>query len=211
VTAAVSRALLKVAGRCLGTDRQGWALAMEAELEVAIEDGKPFAFAIGCLIAAWREMIQQSEGRLALANYALAFGLVLPTATLQFGQAMGFRMPYEPLSYGLLVATGRNPFLLSSLNSALPGLMILWLVLGGTHVRLAWVLVEGDWPRVIRSGARIAAATTTLTVVAATFTNDLSPLFPQITELGVELAAIMVSARWHSQFGPNRSVELVAR
>jgi len=209
MTAAVSRALLTLARQCLGTDRQGWALAMEAEFEVAMEDGKPFAFAIGCLIAAWREMIKQGEGRLVLANYALALGLVLPIATLQFGQAMGFPLLYRPLSVSLLVGAERNPYLTLSLNSALPTLMIVSLLLGAAQLRLAWVLVEGDWQRIVRSGARIAAATATLTMVTGTLMNDVSPLFPQVTELGIELAAILVSAWWHSRLRPQGSAELL--
>lgn len=211
MTAAVSRALLLVAGRCLGTHRQDWALAMDAEFEAAIEDGKPFAFAIGCLIAAWREMIRQSEGRLVLTNYALTLGLILPMAALQFGQVIGLRMPFERLLPSALIGAQGNPYLILSLNSALPILAILWLLLGAAHLRLAWVFLEGDWSRIVRSGALIAAATTTLSLVSGILMIDLSLLFPQVAGLGVELTAIFASSWWHSRLSARMSVELVIR
>ena len=108
---------------------------MQAEFEAAAEDGKPLAFAIGCLIAAWREMVKQGEGRLALANYALALGLLIPMAVQQFEQAVGFSMF---LGAGIPArSAGQNPYLIWSQNSAAPVLLVLWLLLGIAHLCLA--------------------------------------------------------------------------
>ena len=72
MTAALSRAVMSLAICCLGESRREWALAMQAEFEAATAEGEAFAFATGCLIAAWCEMPKHAEGRLVLANYALA-------------------------------------------------------------------------------------------------------------------------------------------
>ena len=40
--------------------------------------------------------------------------------------------------------------------------MILWLVLGMGHLRLAWVLLDRDWSSVVKIGALMAAAAITL-------------------------------------------------
>jgi hypothetical protein len=209
MTAALSRAVMSLAGRCLGTDRQEWALAMQAEFEAAAEDGKPLAFAIGCLIAAWREMVKQGEGRLALANYALALGLLIPMAVQQFEQAVGFSMF---LGAGIPArSAGQNPYLIWSQNSATPVLLVLWLLLGIAHLCLAWVLVEGDWPRVVKFGALIGAATITLSLFTGVLMLDPSPLIAQAGELAIELSALLASARWHSQLLANGSPELLAR
>jgi len=89
MTAAFARAVMALAVRCLRADCYEWGLAMEAEFEAAAEDGKPLLFATGCLIAGWREMVNHDEGRLVLAKYALALGLLLPIAGLQFERVIG--------------------------------------------------------------------------------------------------------------------------
>lgn len=94
---------------------------MQAEFDAAVEDGKPFVFAIGCLIAAWRGMVKQGEGRLVLANYALALGMLVPMAALQFEQAIGFFMPHGILAAG----AGQSPYLIWFQSSAVPVLLIL--------------------------------------------------------------------------------------
>lgn len=199
MTAPVSRAFMAIAGRCLGTDGEEWALAMRAEFEAAVDDGEPFTFAIGCLMAACRAMVKQGQGRLVVANYALALGLLLPMAALQFEQAVGVSMAAgKALPHGMLAAgAGQNPYLVSSQNSAVPVLLILWLLLGTAHACLAWVLVEEDWPGVVRFGALIGAATISLFLFKGVLMLDLAPLAAQFAELALELAAIAASAHWH--------------
>ena len=183
---------------------------MQAEFEAAVEDGKPFMFAIGCVIAAWREMFKQSEGRLALANYALALGLLIPMAALQFKHAIGFSIfPRDRLSYGMQAAgAAQNPYLMFSQNSAMPVLLSMWLLLGLAHLRLAWVLVEGDWPRVVKYGALIGAATIALSLFTGVLMLDLSPMGALIAEFGIELMAIGASAWWHDRLSSHAAPEL---
>jgi hypothetical protein len=214
MTAAVSRAVMSLAARCLGTDRREWGRAMAAEFEAAVEDGKPFAFAAGCLIAAWREMARHGEGRLVLANYALALGLLLPMAAFQFDRAIFVSsiVHAQQSHYGLLVlGAGQSPFVVWSQISAVPALLTLWLLLGIAHLGLAWVLVEGDWPRVVRFGAVIGAVTVTLLLFAGVLLLDLSSFVLQATGLGVELAAIVGAARWQARVHPNGATEALAR
>lgn len=213
MTAVVSRAVMSLAGRCIGADRQEWGLAMQGEFEAAVDDGKPFVFAIGCLVAAWREMVKQGEGRLFLANYALALGLLLPMAAVQFEQAIGFYMFPGGSVVGDMRAggAGQSPYLIWSQNSALPVLLIMWLLLGMAHLCLAWVLVEGDWPRVVKFVALIGAITMALFLFAGLLMLDLSPLISHVATLAIGLAAILTTARWHTRLLSPASPELPAR
>jgi hypothetical protein len=213
MTAAVSRAVMSLAGRCLGTDRREWGLAMQAEFEAAVDDGKPLVFAAGCLVAAWREMVNHGEGRLVLANYALVLGLLLPMAALQLQQAIGMSMfPGLTPAYATLVpGAGQNPYLAWSQNSAAPVLLMLWLLLGMAHLCLAWVLVDWDWPRAVKFGALIGATMVTLFLFTGVLLLDLWPLIAQAAKLCIEFAAILATARWHARLFSNPSSELLAQ
>jgi len=174
---------------------------MQAEFEAAVEDGKPFLFAIGCLAAALRSMVTQGEGRLVLTNYLLALGLLIPMAAMQFQQAIGLAMFIENgASQGMLADNvARNPYLIWSLNSAAPVLLTLSLLLGIAQLCLAWVLVEGNWSCVVKLGALIGAATLTLLLLSGVLMLALLPQVVHVAALGVELAAILFTARWHAR------------
>ena len=205
MTAVAARAVMFLARCCLGEDRREWALAMEGEFEAAVEKGEPLAFAAGCLIAAWGEMPKHEEGRLVLANYALALGLLIPMAFLQFACAIGFpnvftgqNGPYRMLSEG----GAQNPFLTDAQLTARPALFGIWLLLGIGHLCLAWVLVERDWTQVIKVGAAIAATTVTIFIFSQVLFFDVASLIPQAAALAVELALILVMARWQARIFP---------
>ena len=179
---------------------------MQGEFETAAEKGEPLAFAAGCLIAAWGEMPKHEEGRLVLANYALAIGLLIPMAFLQFACAVGFpnlftgqNGPYRMLSEG----GPQGLFLVDAQLTARPALLVIWLLLGVGHLCLAWVLVERDWARVINVGAAIAATTVTLLMFSVVLFFDVASLIPQAAALGVELAFILVMARWQARLFPD--------
>jgi hypothetical protein len=198
MTLAVSRALLSLASRSLGSDRRTWAMAMEAEFEAAVDDRRPFLFALGCLFAAWREIGKHSEGRLIVATYALALGVLIPMAALQFQQAVGFLSSAEGPPFGDPSASdGPNLYLIWSQNSAIPVLLITWLLLGMAHLCLAWMLVEGDWPRIVKCGTLIAAAMITLSLFMGVLMLDLSSLRAQVAELAIEFVAVVSMSRWH--------------
>jgi len=212
VTLALSRALLSLASRSLGSDRRTWAMAMEAEFETAVEDRRPFMFALGCLFAAWREIGKRSEGRLILANYALALGLLIPMAALQFQQAVGFLSLAEGPPFGVPRAgDGPNLYLIWSQNSAIPILLITWLLLGMAHLCLAWMLVEGDWPRIVKCGMLIGAAMITLSLFMGVLMLDLSSLRAQVAELATEFVAVVAMSRWHIRVLACASRDLLAQ
>lgn len=212
MTAAVSRALLALASRSLGSDRRTWAMAMEAEFEAAVEDRRPFLFALGCLFAAWREIGKHSEGRLIVATYALALGVLIPMAAMQFQQAVGFLSSAEGPPFGNPSASdGPNLYLIWSQNSAIPILLITWLLLGMAHLFLAWMLVEGDWPRIVKCGTLIGAAMITLSLFMGVLMLDLSSLRAQVAELAIEFVAVVSISRWHTRVLADASRDLPAR
>jgi hypothetical protein len=214
MTAAISRAVMYLAICCLGESRREWALAMHAEFEVAIAEGKPFAFATGCLAAAWREMPKHSEGRFVLANYALAIGLLIPMAVFQFGLALGFSSVFmgEGWSDGIVLAGAtQNPYLAWFQHRAALCLLIIWLLLGMGHLRLAWVLVDRDWTRVVKVSALIAATTATLFILTGVLLLDVTFVILQAAAMAIELMALVAAARGHARLFRNAASEMAAR
>lgn len=199
MTQALAKAVMTLATASLGENRREWAFAMEGEFEAAIEDGTSLAFATGCLIAAWREVPRQAEGRLVLANYALALGLLIPMAVLQFAQAVGVT---------LTIGDSPNPYLAWSQLTAAPILLILWVLLGMGHLRLAWALVERDWLGVMRVGALIGAAMITLFLFMGVLFLDVGALLSQAVALAFELTAILAAARGQARLVSNTTVEV---
>ena len=197
---------MTLAARSLGESRREWALAMQAEFEAARKDERPLGFAIGCLIAAWREMPSQSQGRLVLANYALALGLLVPMAALQFAYVAGssYLFAGQDGLYTVLTPGGaQNPYVAEPHRSAIPALLALWLFLGFGHLRLAWVLLERDWSRVITTAALTVAASATLVIFSGVlFLNDASVALQAIL-LAIELSVIYTSAQWHNRLFPS--------
>ncbi|RYD28020.1 MAG: hypothetical protein EOP89_03445, partial [Lysobacteraceae bacterium] len=97
---------------CLGDRRREWGIAMRGEFEASIADGKPLSFAFGCLLGALRARLADPDGRLALASYGLAIGLILPlAAVLAVGAIVGF--PYLDFAQdnvvGILAFGGAPP------------------------------------------------------------------------------------------------------
>jgi hypothetical protein len=197
---------------CLGESRREWALAMQAEFDEALADGKPVAFAIGCLLAAWREMPGHAEGRLVLANYTLALGVVIPMAALQLVLPLGFSTILGEGFNGVLLAgaTIHNPTLACQSDAA-PSLLALWFMLGVGHLRLAWVLVDRDWGRVAKTCAFIGAVLVTMYIFMALLILDLTFVTLQTAAIAIELGVLVAVARWHAQLLPDAAPEMPAR
>ena len=214
MTAAISRAVMALAICCLGESRREWARGMRAEFDEAIAEGEAFPFATGCLLAAWREMPGHAEGRLVLATYALALGLLIPMAVLQFALALGYSSVFvglDPFNGHLLPGISHNAMLASSQFSVLPCLLSLWLLLGVGHLRLAWVLVEQDWARVAKVSAFIGATLTTLVIFTGALVLDVTFVMLQAAAMGLEVAALVAVARRHAQLVPDAAQEMAAR
>jgi hypothetical protein len=181
---------------------------MQVEFAAALEDARPLAFAVGCLIAAWAEMPRQKQGRFILANYALALGLLIPMAALQLGSVAG--LPYLLFGQGQLDSalspgSAQQPYLADAYQAAVPALLALWLVLGLGHLRLAWLLLERDWPRIVGMGALTVAASATLVIFTVVLFLDGARVGLQAVLLAIELTAIYGSARWHARLFPGAS------
>jgi hypothetical protein len=194
----VARAIMILAARCFGKARCEWARAMQIEFDVAVPAGRRFPFALGCLIAACREMPRHGEGRLSLASHTLALACLIPMAAMRLLDAA--RLGHSVYFYGLIDPAGsHNPFLAGGQMAAAPSLLLLWLMLGAAQLRLAWVLLEKDWSRVFNVSAMIVAGTATLTI-------DTSMLFLAEPHLAlpaaatvIELTAVFALARWHGR------------
>lgn len=168
---------------------------MQAEFEEARAAGGELPFAMGCLIAAWREMPRHAEGRLKLVDHALALGLLVPVAFLQFACAIGLSSG-QGGTYGVLaMISTEDPYLVDAQSSALTALLVLWLLLGAAHLRLAWALLDREWTRVVQGAALIAAAALTLVTMVEVLHLHAAFLWPVVGVMIVEL--ILVSAASH--------------
>jgi hypothetical protein len=202
MTAAVARAVMAIAVSCLGDRRSEWALAMQREFEAAREDGKPLSFALGCLIAAWRELPAHEEGRFTLASHALALVLLVPMAALLASSIVtdfpnGYLGPIEAL--GLPAMGGREPLLNEATRSAVPSLAVLLAGLAASHLRIAWLVLEHDWARAAAIGTLLAAATVTLVLFTGLVFASYALPAMLAAALAVELTAISALARWHAR------------
>ncbi|KQR85276.1 hypothetical protein [Sphingomonas sp. Leaf343] len=211
----VAKVLMVAAERCLGRQRQDWALAMRAEFGSALEDGHALTFAAGCLLAALREMPAQEEGRFVITSYALALGLILPIAALQIGCAV-FGLPYmfaRGAGLQAIAAPGsvQAALLGGTYQAAVPALTVVLLLLGVWQVRMAWVMLERDWPRVTASAMRILAASVTLATVMAALFLDATQAVLQIGMLVLEMAAVLVLANWHEHLPAPPTQQLTTR
>ena len=194
---AASRALMRLAVRCLGDRRHQWALAMQAEFETAVEDGKPLTFAIGCVVAALREMPAHEEGRFVIANYVLAIGLILPITVMMLASIISDFGLYGAQDL-LPIGSGSEPLLTDGNMAAVPSLATILLLLGAAHLRIAWALLECDWSRVAGVGRMIAALTVTLAMLSGLVFLSTTGLI-HAAVAAIELTAVLVLARWHAQ------------
>lgn len=203
MTVAVSRALLAFAACCIGDHRREWASAMEAELEAAIDDGHPFRFALGCLIATLREMPAHREGRFALVNHAVALGIIIPiAASLISGVLPGFPFlspGHADVAGSLVGSDGRTPLLNAYDRSALPALAFLVLLLAAAHLAAPWFLLDRDWRRVSIVARLNAATSITLTLFTGILFLDGSYVLLPTAGVAVETLAIVALSRWHSR------------
>jgi hypothetical protein len=186
----------------LGPGRRDWALAMERELAAASDEGRALAFAWGCLIAAWRDMPREEEGRFTLAKYALALGLVIPIAALELTCAAG--LPPSFLAgdgfFAVPALTGSRELYLSwAYLAAQPALLGLWFLLSLSQLRLAWGLLENDWPTVVRAAASSAACTAALLIVNGTMLVADGRALLQAAMLPIEFLPIATAKRWHAE------------
>lgn len=169
MSAALSRILMSMALCCLPPERRDWALAMEGEFAAATQDGRALSFAIGCLLAAWRELPAHPPGRLLVGRHALALGLLVPiSALLLSGALFGLADPGHVLNDGN--------------RAAAPVLWQLIAAIGAMRLGVAWAMLDRDWARVAALERLSAASVVALIVFAAIATLDASrALLPMMT------------------------------
>lgn len=209
--AAIARAMMALAARCLGESRREWAAAMQAEFETAEIEGEPLRFAAGCLAAAWRDMVTHEEGCFVLTSYAVALGLMMPMAALQTGRAL-LGLPYlyakqDGVRVALVEAGTQEMHMRAVYQAAVPSLALLLLLIGFGHVRIAWTMLERDWPRVARTGTLTLAAAASLVIFMNALYLDGGQALLQVALLAIELAIVSMVARWHSQLFTAAAVE----
>jgi len=199
MTLALPRAVMTIAIASLGYRRREWALAMQAEFEIAVKDERQMLFAAGCLITAWRDMCRHAEGRLTLASYTIGLGLFVPMAAVHLAYVIGFIFPGTGVPSGaLLFGASANPVLGWAQARAIPALILLWTSLGVGHLCLAWLMLNRDWLRVFKTGAAVGAATVTLLVFMAVLLLDATVLISHVVVLAIEFMLLAVTARWHA-------------
>ena len=201
---------MTLAACCLGNHRREWALAMQAEFEAALDDGKPLTFAIGCLVGAWRQMPAHEEGRFVLANYILVFSLILPVAAIMLANIITeFSMNFAASGDGAspLASAEHGPLLTDANQSAVPPLAIVVLLLIATHLRIAWLLLERDWQRVAATCRLTAASAVALAIFSSlVFLSGIGLIHAAV--VAVELSGVLILARWHDKLRPPTSLGL---
>jgi hypothetical protein len=203
VTVQLARVVVALAARSLGGRREAWGQAMQSELEAAIDDGRPLAFAVGCLLASWRELPAYPEGRLTLAIHLLATGLIVPIAALLLWCGL-LGYPYLAFGdiglWGFLAGNSEQILLLNDGDRAVaPALTLLIVVQAASQLLLAWFVLERDWQRVSAIGCLSAAALTTFVIVTTLLDLVGTIMLLQVAGLMAEILALLAVARWHAQ------------
>lgn len=197
----LARAIMALTTCCLDERRRTWAAAMRAEFDYA---GRPLSFALGCFGAALRDMPTREEGRFALSSYALVLGVMLPMAAWSIACAFfgtSYLYPSQELSGAML--RGMNAIY----HAATPALTLVLLMFGLGHLRIAWAMLEGDWDRVVRLSMLAMAAAVTLVTLMSVLFLDIHQAALQTVILSIELATVMLVARWHARLFPAGDVQ----
>jgi hypothetical protein len=201
MTAKLACAVMTLAEACLGDHRREWALAMRTEFDVAVDDGRPLSFAVGCLTGAMRDMPKHAEGRFALTSHLVALGLFPIAALLIVGSASGF--PFLPSGHGgiagWLAGSGAPSSLLTPWNrNFAPALaMLIWGLAAG-HLVMPWFILERDWARVGTLARVNSAATVTLLLFTGVLFLDMAFMVLPLAALAIELLAIWQLYQWQT-------------
>ena len=197
----LARTLLALAVRAMGDRRRAWGEAMQAELEVAIADGAALSFAVGCLVAALRELPSLPEGRIALASHALALGLIVPAAAVSLWMGL---IGYPYLAFGEVGISGffageseQIPLLVYGEGGMVPALTMIVLLEAAGQLLLAWFLLERNWERVEALAGFNAAALTTLAIVMSLLSIMDVTILLFAAVLVTETLAVLTMAWWH--------------
>lgn len=196
----VPHLIMALAERCMPSDRLDWGRAMRAELDEAVLGDRPMRFALGCLAAAVLQMPRHHAGRFAIARHALSLGMIVPIAVFHLGCALsGARLMLSSSDhYAARLAAGgaSGRAAAEAYLAAAPALTLLLLLLALAHLRIAWIILDGQWRRA--GGLWLVAAGLAATIVAiiAAIDPGLRGSAIQFAALAIELVAIPVLATW---------------
>lgn len=199
---ALSRVVMAIAVRSFSESRHDWAMAMEVEFEVAVEAGEGLAFAVGCLMGAWREMPAYEEGRFTLASYLFSLGVIVPMAALlllSVAHGFAYLAPDGTGTAGLLGSQGPVFPVTYANQTGLPLMAVLTLGLGFGHFAMAWAILDRNWARVAVMGRVGAAVMATMIIFTGILFLYDTCAFPQAGAIAIELLAIWILMRWHDE------------
>lgn len=200
MAAMLSRAIMALAVTSMRVSRPDWAEAMAAEYDAAAGDGHALPFAVGCLVAALRELPSRASGRFALSNHAVVLSIVVPMGALQLASvALGLSdlFPGGGGLSGALPSGGSSKWLTGFYQSIVPVLAVLQLALAIGHVRLAWAMLDRDWAAASRWAARTLAAATTLICFMGALFIDIRQVLVLGAIVAIEVCILMTVSDWH--------------
>jgi hypothetical protein len=202
-----ARALMNIAAASLGKTRRDWALAMEGEFEASVEDGKPLAFAIGCLTAALGDLTTHREGRFLLMSYVVVLGVLLPLSAF-FLSAFLIGFPFlddtDVLLAGPSAASSTRSLLNEGNTSAAPALALLVLALTGLLLLVGWAVLNRNWRQAQIMVQLSASATITLSLFTGVIFLEPSATLKLFIALAIEVAAVWILASWHEHLIDDR-------
>lgn len=198
----LANALLRLTLRLADPRRREWVAAMAAECDaIGLEHGPRAAlhFAWGCFAGALKSLPAHETGRLCLARYILALGVLVPMGVLllaSLAQGSAYWLA-DAAGAGNVLGSGR---LASPLHE---GNVSGWLLMGGLtlvlglgHFVLAWGVLGRQWQRVAtltRLGLSMTA--TSLIFTGVLFLGDFCAV-PQALALAAEAACVGLLLPW---------------
>jgi hypothetical protein len=205
MSSSLARVVMEVAAASFAPHRRGWKLAIENEFVVAKEAGEELSFALGCLATAWRELPSHLDGRLTLARYTFALGLILPAAALLLiGVLAGY--PYVDPAFADAIGSFASletivPRLNASNACAVPVLGLVLLLRTSGDILVAWFVAERNWACAAAALRFCAAATITLALFAGLVVLEETCLVLPTVIFAIELLAVGLLQRWHDDAG----------
>lgn len=200
VTEVIGARVVEVAAGMLPAERHGWACGMRAEYHEACDAGQPMRFALGCLSAALRTLLNAPAGRFALVRNGTVLATLVPLATFHLGCAVGasrFALGRpDHFHTALLAGTEAQRRVAAAYAGAAPLIAILLFALATSHLVAAWQLMEWRLRRALVAGGAGLLAATGLAVAIVGSMGDWRGVAVQFAGAGVEIVLLSSFAFW---------------
>ena len=200
VTEVIGARVVEVAAGMLPAERHSWACAMRAEYHEARDAGKPMRFALGCLSAALRTLLDAPAGRFTIVRNGTVLATLVPLATFHLGCAIGasrFALGRpDHFHAALLAGTEAQRRVAAAYAGAAPLIAILLFALAASHLIAAWQLIEWRVRRALVSGGAGLLAATGLAVAISRSMGDWRGVAVQFAGTGVEIVLLSSLAVW---------------